>query len=99
MDKKDFCGELLAGRRVRGDDGHLPRACGPGDLANPGAGKWRRDHVHYLSPRSGVFLLLSIAAAVAQQNFMTRFCASDCPYARKCPRQRPIWKAAAPAAP
>jgi len=46
-----------------------------------------------------VFLLLSIAAAVAQQNFMTRFCASDCPYARKCPRQRPIWKAAAPAAP
>jgi len=53
MDKKDFCGELLAGRRMRGDDGHLPQACGPGDLANPGAGKWRRDHVHSLSPRSG----------------------------------------------
>jgi len=45
MDKKDFCGELLVGHRVRGDDGHLPRACGPGDLASPGAGKRRRDHV------------------------------------------------------
>ncbi len=63
MDKKDFCGELLAGHRVRGDDGHLPRACGPGDLANPGAGKWGRDHYITVHP-SGVILLLSIAAGL-----------------------------------
>jgi hypothetical protein len=61
MDKKISVASYWLGNRVRGDDGHLPRACGPGDLANPGAGKWGRDHLHYLSPRTEIFLLLSIA--------------------------------------
>jgi len=49
-----------------------------------------------------VFLMLPIVAGLMNRwhskNFMTRFCASDCPYAQKCHRQRPIWKEAAPVA-
>ncbi|MGB7462190.1 MAG: hypothetical protein WBW14_04795 [Candidatus Acidiferrum sp.] len=56
----------------------LRGACGPGDLANPGAGKWGRDHLHYVSPRSGVH---SVAVhrrgpdePVAQQSHDAFFC-------------------------
>lgn len=97
MDKKDFCGELLAGHRVRGDDGHLPRACGPWGSGQSWcrqiAAGLRTERVSVAVHRRGP------DEPVAQQNFMTRFCASDRPYARKCPRQRPIWKGVAPAAP
>ena len=99
MDKKDFCGELLAGVACVVMTvifrGLAAQGIWPILVPANGAG------ITYIPfhRAAEVFLLLFIAAAVAQQNFMTRFCASDCPYARKCPRQRPIWKAAAPAAP
>ena len=43
---------------------HLARACGPGDLANPGAGKWAGITYITFHPAAELILVLSIAAGL-----------------------------------